>query len=109
MPDNESAPPDATPARLPNALVRQLKARAQHLEPVIKVGHAGLTPELIRSLDAALAQHELVKVKFTGLKEQKHELSPELAARTASHLVWTIGHCAILFRARPRPAAEPAN
>lgn len=94
--------------KLPNALVRQLKARAQNLDPVIKVGHAGLTPDLIKSLDAALALHELVKVKFTGLKEQKHELSPQLAQRTSSHLVWTIGHCAVLFRPKPRPATPEA-
>lgn len=92
--------------KLPNALVRSLKARAQKLEPVIKVGHAGLTPELVASLDAALALHELVKVKFTGLKEQKDILSPRMAAATRSHLVWRIGHCAVLFRPRPRKPAE---
>ena len=96
--------------RLPNALVRSLKARAQRLEPVIKVGHAGLTPELVASLDAALGLHELVKVKFTGLKEQKDILSPRMAAATGSHLVWRIGHCAVLFRPRPRkPSGDGAS
>lgn len=106
MTDTTSA---AAPAeKLPNALVRSLKARAQKLDPVIKVGHAGLTPELIASLDAALALHELVKVKFTGLKDQKDELSPRLASATTSHLVWRIGHCAVLFRPRPRKPAPEA-
>ena len=82
------------------ALIRSLKARAQKLDPVIKVGHDGLTPGLIQSLDEALTLHELVKVKFTGLKEQKHELSPRLAESTQSHLIWRIGHCAVLYRAR---------
>lgn len=97
---------DGRPAgRLPNSLVRALKARAQKLDPVIKVGNAGITPELVFSLDAALGLHELVKVRFTGLKEQKDELSPRLASATLSHLVWRIGHCAVLFRARPREGA----
>lgn len=102
--DNQSPTAEALD-KLPNAMVRELKSRAQKLDPVIKVGHAGLTPELIKSLDQALELHELVKVKFTGLKEQKHELSPLLASSTRSHLVWTIGHCAILFRRRPHPDA----
>ena len=102
--ETPSTPGDAL-EKLPNAMVRQLKSRAQSLDPVIKVGHAGLTPELIKSLDQALELHELVKVKFTGLKDQKHELSPQLASSTRSHLVWTIGHCAILFRRRPHPDA----
>lgn len=97
--------PAGEPGKLPNALVRQLKARAQSLEPVIKVGQAGVTPDLIKSLDTALGLHELVKVKFTGLKEQKHELSPQLATATRSHLVWRIGHCAVLYRPKPKPEA----
>jgi RNA-binding protein len=108
-PSSSAPSPTPTPAaaapaeKLSNALVRSLKARAQRLDPVIKLGHGGMTPELVASLDAALALHELVKVKFTGLKEQKDEIAPRLAEATRSHLVWRIGHCAVLFRARPRP------
>lgn len=100
--------PNPPEAKLSNAVVRELKARAQRLDPVIKVGHAGVTPALVASLDAALSLHELVKVKFTGLKEQKDELSPRLAEATRSHLVWRIGHCAVLFRERPRVAEATA-
>lgn len=106
MPEPTPNPPEA---KLSNAVVRALKARAQRLDPVIKVGHAGITPALVASLDAALALHELVKVKFTGLKEQKDELSPRLAEATRSHLVWRIGHCAVLFRERPKVADAAAT
>lgn len=105
---SEPTPPPPE-AKLSNATVRALKARAQRLDPVIKVGHAGITPALVASLDAALSLHELVKVKFTGLKEQKDELSPRLAEATRSHLVWRIGHCAVLFRERPKAPAATAD
>src|ERR1043166_694014 len=36
---------------LTNATKRQLKARAQKLEPVLKVGHGGVTPGFLASLD----------------------------------------------------------
>jgi RNA-binding protein len=98
---NESSTSAGAAGKLSGNLVRQLKARAQLLDPVIKVGQAGLTPELIGSLDEALTLHELVKVKFTGLKDQKKELAPKLAEATHSHLVWRIGNCAVLFRRRP--------
>ena len=103
--DSSQDTSDAGP-KLPNALVRSLKARAQHLDPVIKVGHAGVTAELLASLDSALSLHELVKVKFTGQKELKDELSGRLAGGTRSHLVWRIGHCAVLFRARRPQSSE---
>ena len=110
MTPSSPSPPDDVPStsRLSNATVRALKARAQRLDPVIKVGHAGITPALVASLDAALGLHELVKVKFTGMKEQKDELSPRLAEATRSHLVWRIGHCAVLFRERPKAADTTA-
>lgn len=94
------------PSRLPNALVRTLKSRAQKLEPVIRVGHAGITPALLKGLDEALTLHELVKVRLTDHKDQKKELSRQLAESSQSHLVWLIGHCVVLYRERPK--APPA-
>ncbi len=104
MPESESTP------SLPNPLVRQLKTRAQKLNPVIKVGHAGVTPALVKSLDEALTLHELVKVRLTDHKDQKKVLARQLADQSHSHLIWLIGHCVVLYRERPAPApAAPAN
>ena len=95
---------DTEPTPLPGPVVRQLRSRAQKLDPVIKVGHAGITPALVKSLDDALGLHELVKVRLTDHKDQKKELARQLAAASHSHLVWLIGHCVVLFRERPKPA-----
>ena len=43
---------------------------------MLKVGKAGLSDGLVRSVDATLAQHELVKLKFVEFKEQKKKLAP---------------------------------
>ena len=83
---------------------RELKGRAQRLDPVARVGRQGVTGELIASLDAALARHELVKVKLVDHKDERKTLGGELAARTGSALVQVVGHVIVLFR--PRPAGE---
>ena len=80
---------------------RALKARAQLLEPVVRVGHAGVTEAVTRSLDEALNLHELVKVKFTEFKEEKKPLSSQLAEATTSTLVQIVGNVAIFYRPRP--------
>jgi RNA-binding protein len=95
---------DVAPVPLNNAGKRALKARAQRLEPMVKLGHAGVSDGFLRSMDAALAQHGLVKMKFTDFKEQKHELAPEIAAKTASELVMQVGNVAVFFRPKPEPA-----
>ncbi|MCP5522712.1 MAG: YhbY family RNA-binding protein [Verrucomicrobiales bacterium] len=87
------------------AELRQLKGRAQLLEPVVKVGKAGLSPEFFTALDEALTRHELVKVKFEHHKDQKKALAPEMAIRTDSHLIQRVGNVAILYRRRP-PLSE---
>src|SRR5450432_4343877 len=91
---------------LTNPQIRKFKAAAQLLHPMLKVGKAGLSEGFIRSVDAALAQHELVKIKFVEFKEQKKELAPQLAEKTGSHLVMRVGNVMVLHR--PRPAVESA-
>ena len=91
---------------LNNSQIRKFKAAAQHLEPMLKVGKAGLSEGFIRSVDVALTQHELVKIKFAEFKAEKKELAPQLAEKTASHLIMRVGNVMVLHR--PRPATEAA-
>jgi len=90
---------------LTNPQIRKFKAAAQQLEPMLKVGKAGLSEGFIRSVGLALAQHELVKIKFAEFKAEKKELAPQLAEKTASHLVMRVGNVMVLHR--PKPVAEP--
>ena len=92
------------PEPLNNSQIRKFKASAQLIEPMLKIGKAGLSEGFIRSVDMALAQHELVKIKFAEFKEQKKELAPQLAEKTASHLVMRVGNVMVLHR--PKPAKE---
>lgn len=89
---------------LTSAEKRTLKAKAQHLEPIVKLGHAGMTEAFIQSLDTALTLHGLVKMKFTDHKDEKHELAPQIAEKTGSSLIMQVGNVAVFHRAKP--AAE---
>ena len=91
---------------LTNPQIRKLKAAAQLLEPMFKVGKAGLSDGFVNSVSVALGQHELVKVKFVEFKEQKRELGEQLAEKTASHLVMRVGHVVVLHRPRPSEPTE---
>jgi RNA-binding protein len=98
----------STPApELSNAEKRELKAKAQRLEPMVKLGHAGMSEAFLRSMDGALALHGLVKMKFSDFKDQKHELAPQIAEKTASTLVMQVGNVAVFFRAKA--AVNPEN
>lgn len=92
---------------LSNAQIRKFKATAQRLDAMLKVGKAGLSDGFIRTVNDALAQHELVKIKFAEWKEQKKELAPLLAEKTGSHLVMRVGNVMVLHRPRPIEAQPP--
>lgn len=80
----------------------ELRAEAHHLDPTVHVGHHGLTPAVIGSLDDALRTRELVKVKL-GYKEdiKPKEVANSLALATNSAVVQVIGRTATLFRENP--------
>jgi RNA-binding protein len=95
--DDSMTPP------LSNAQKRELKAQAQRLEPVVKLGHGGLSPAFLKSMDEALTIHGLVKMKFTDFKEERKTLAPEIAGQTGSAIVMQVGNVAVFYR--PKPAA----
>ena len=83
---------------IPNSLKRELKARAQTLDPVLKIGHAGVSEAFLRSLGEALDHHGLVKVRFTDFKEEKKTLAREIAERAGAELVARVGNVAVYYR-----------
>ncbi len=83
---------------------RALKVRSQRLEPIVKLGHAGMSDAFIQSLDTALTQHGLVKMKFTDFQEERKTMVPEIAEKTGSALVMQVGNVAVFFRAKPDAA-----
>jgi RNA-binding protein len=96
---NMSSPP--APA-LSERQRRHLRGLAHGLQPVVRLGSAGLTDAVAREADRALADHELIKVKAPGGdRETRDQTFEELARRTGSSLVHRIGNVAVLYRPRP--------
>ena len=79
---------------------RYLQGLAHSLQPVVYIGQKGLTDALIRSTDEVLDAYELIKVKFNDFKqkEQKQEISGQIAKATDSELISIVGHIAIFYR-----------
>jgi RNA-binding protein len=88
--------------------LRELKARSQKLKPVIHIGHDAVTDAVLAALDQALADHGLVKVRFTDHKSERKELAAELSTRTNSRQILLVGHTVTLYRT-PVDRAVPAR
>ncbi len=84
---------------------KYLRGLAHALKPVVLVGHKGATGTVAGALEEALAQHELVKIKFNDGKEktEKAKMIADLQQSTGAELVGTLGHTAIFYRLHPDP------
>ncbi len=81
---------------------RQLRALGHHLEPVVQIGKEGAAEGVIVALDAALADHELIKIRFSeNAPGDRHDLAAALAAATDSEVAQVLGRTALLYRRRP--------
>jgi len=83
-----------------------LKARAHALEPVVHIGNAGVTDNVMAEIERALTAHELIKVRAGAQgRDERAELLETICARTGAAAVQTVGKVMVLWRPRP---AEPA-
>ena len=65
------------------------------------LGNAGLTDGVVKELDRALTDHELVKVTArVGKRTARDAALDDLAARTSSEIVQRIGNVGVFYRRR---------
>ncbi len=75
-----------------------LRKEAHTLKPVVMIGKNGVTPELIAAVDAALAYHELIKIKYQDFKDDRRALTGALSDSVKANVISVIGNIAILYR-----------
>lgn len=81
-----------------------LTRKAHGLQPVVHLGKAGLSDEVVKAVDKALEDHELIKVKFVNFKDEKDDLARQVGDRIDATLVRVVGNIAIYYRHQPDPA-----
>jgi len=76
-----------------------LRSQAHHLDVKVHVGHAGITPSVVGSLDDVLRTQELVKcqvVKASDLSAK--EAAQQLAQQLDAEVIQVIGRTFTLYR-----------
>lgn len=80
----------------------ELRARAHGLDPVVLLGHQGLTEAVMKEIDRALAAHELIKVRVPGDdRDEREAIHQAVAEALGAAKVQAIGKLLVLFRPRP--------
>jgi RNA-binding protein len=80
-----------------------LRILGHSLKPIVDVGAGGLTESLLKELERALDDHELVKVRVRfGNRERRGRVFEELAPLAQACLVKPDGYVALLYRPSDR-------
>jgi putative YhbY family RNA-binding protein len=83
------------------------RSAAHHLNPVVLIGADGLTDAVVHEVDAALASHELIKVRvFADDRAAREGMLAMLADRLGAAAVQHIGKLLVLWRPAPEPSAH---
>jgi len=78
---------------------KHLRRLGHALHPIVALGQSGLTDAVVKELERALGDHELVKVRARSAdREQRDQMLDQLAARTGSELVQRIGNVGLFYR-----------
>ena len=81
---------------------KEKRADAHHLDPVVMIGGDGLTPAVVKEIDAALNAHGLIKVRvFSDEREARGEMFRALSDKLNAAPIQHIGKLLVLWRPMP--------
>ena len=81
---------------------RHLRALGHHLDPVVQLGKHGVTDAVVRAVDQALLDHELIKVRRgKECPSSRDEVATALADALGAEVVQQIGHTLLVYRRHP--------
>lgn len=93
-----------TAIQLTPAQRKEHRASAHHLDPVVMMGSDGLTPAVLKEVDAALNAHGLIKVRvFSDDRTTRETFFSALADQLGAAPVQHIGKLLVLWRPVPAP------
>lgn len=75
-----------------------LRSQAHHLKPHVLIGKQGITDGLINAINTELDNHELIKIKFVDLKDEKKDITKEILEKVDCIVVGTIGNIVIVYK-----------
>ena len=84
-----------------------LRADAHALDPVVMIGEAGLTPGVVKEIDASLNSHGLIKIRVFGDdREARIAMYNTICEQTGAVPVQHIGKLLVIYRTKAEEVKE---
>lgn len=87
-----------------------LRAEAHALNPVVIIGEAGLTPAVLKEIDASLNAHGLIKVRVFGdEREERVAIYDTICEQLGAAPVQHIGKLLVIYRPQKETQKETSE
>lgn len=87
-----------------------LRSEAHALNPVVLIGEAGLTPAVLKEIDANLSAHGLIKVRVFGDdRDARIEMYQTICDKLDAAPIQHIGKLLVLYRPKQEEAKERSD
>ena len=81
---------------------KYLRGLAHDMKPLVQVGQRGLTDAVFKQIDAALNDHELIKVRISAeCPDDRKNAAAKLAEAVGCDIAGSIGRVLVLYRQHP--------
>lgn len=92
-----------------NKLKKKLRTIGHGLKAIVTIAGNGLSKSVTTELNRALDDHELIKVKMFGDKEERTEVVTALKQIPDVEVVQVVGGVALVYRASREPNKDLSN
>jgi RNA-binding protein len=84
------------------ALRRSLRAHGHHLSPIVQIGKGGVSAGVMKQVEQALADHELVKVRVDAdSPDDRFAAADALAHQPGVNVVQVLGRAILVYKRHP--------
>jgi RNA-binding protein len=82
---------------------RYLRSLGHSLDPVVQLGKLGLTEAVTAAIDAALTEHELIKVRIgTECPVDRDEVKERIGPAVHGEVAQVLGRTLLVYRRHPK-------
>ena len=78
--------------------IKQLRAKAHGLEPVLQIGKGGITDSVVKEILLQLKKKKLIKIKLLQSAGDRKKLVEEIISKTKAVLVRSVGRVVVLYK-----------
>lgn len=92
-----------------NKLKKKFRAIGHQLNPALTVASKGLSKPVLTELDRALDDHELIKVKIVGNREERAKVIKQIDNIDSTEVIQIVGGVALVYRSSREPNPALSN